>query len=155
MRYATSFLTILIVGAVLAATPVNADHFRPGIFTDLGALPAEEGAIHGNVSALLMIERCARFVNSVRIGENEQIRDYTHSYGAGFCLGWINASMVFLNVRNSAGAPALGVCLPEGIHSDEVAKVFLDFVKENPDDQKYSPTFIIYWALLDKYSCKS
>ena len=102
-----------------------------------------------------MASHHSRFVNSVRIGDDEHIRNYDHSYGIGFCLGWINASMVFLNVRDSAGAPALGVCLPEGLHSDAAAKIFLEYIKDNPEDQKYNPAFIIYWALLGKYSCKS
>ena len=56
--------------------------------------------------------------------------------------------------RDAAGAEVLGVCLPEGIHSKAVIETFLDFAKRNRDDIKYNPSFVIYWAMLEKYACK-
>ena len=119
-----------------------------------GFAPPAEDASHGNVSAELMVERCTNFVTNVSTDREGHITDYQHNYEAGFCLGWVNASMVFLNVRDSGGVPALGVCLPEGIHTFEVIKSFLDYARANPDDLKFNPSFLIYWAMLEKHPCK-
>jgi hypothetical protein len=146
------FLAAVVLALTVAAA--RADHARPGLFTDVGVPPAEEDASHSNVSAELMVDRCSNFLANARFDVDGHVADYQHNYQAGFCLGWVNASMVFLNVRDSAGAPALGVCLPEGIHTFEVIRNFLDFVKANPKDLKYNPSFLIYWAMLDKYPCK-
>ena len=147
----------LIIAAALAATTMaaQADHVRPRLFSDVGTPPAAEDVSHANVSTKVMIERCGKFAKSMRLDHEGHIRDYAHSYRTGFCLGWINASMVFLNMRDESGAPALGVCLPEGIHTGEVLKSFLEFAKQHPDDLKYNPSFLIYWALLEQHPCKS
>lgn len=151
MRYGA----ILIAAALAAATlSARADHDRPGLFGDVGESPATEDVSHANVSTVLMVDRCSNFLANVRTDENGHVTNYQHDYDAGFCLGWINASLVFLNIRNSVGAPALGVCLPEGVHTFDVIHTFLDFIEANPDDLKYNPSFVIYWAMLDKYPCK-
>jgi len=63
------------------------------------------------------------------------------------------ARRLFLSMRGTTGAPTLGVCLPEGIHSFEVIETFLDFAKAHPEDLGYNPSFLIYWSMLDKYPC--
>ena len=150
MRFAAT-----LFAAILAATvvPAHADHTRPGLFGDVGTPPADEDASHANVSTKLMIERCTILVKNMRTDAEGHILDYMHNHQTGFCLGWVNASMVFLNMRDASGAPLLNVCLPEGIHTLEIIQTFLDFVKEHPEDLKYNPSFLIYWAMLDKYQC--
>ena len=147
---------VLIAAAALAALicPAYADHDKPGLFTDVGTPPADEDVSHGNLSTELLVARCSFFLANVQTDAEGHIKDYRHNYQSGFCVGWINASMVFLNVRESENRPALGVCLPEGIHTLEVIRSFLDFANANPDEWKYSPSFLIYWAMLDKYPCK-
>lgn len=154
MRYPKKSLVGVLVAGMLAAGAATADHARPGIFSDVGTPPAGEDDSHSNVSTDLMVERCTQFVSTALLDTDKHIRSFEHSYGTGFCLGWVNASMAYLNVRDKDGAPALGVCLPEeGIHSNEVMKIFLDFVAANPGDKKYNPSFIIYWAMLEKFPC--
>jgi len=131
----------------------RADHDRPAVFTDLGAPPSEEDVSHRNQSTELMIDRCNHFLAYLRTDAEGHVLDYLHDYRGGFCLGWINASMVFLNMRGTTGAPTLGVCLPEGIHSFEVIETFLDFAKAHREDLGYNPSFLIYWSMLDKYPC--
>src|SRR3974390_1105986 len=92
-----------------------------------GFAPPAEDASHGNVSAELMVERCPNFVTNVSTDREGHITDYQHNYEAGFCLGWVNASMVFLNVRDSGGVPALGVLLPRGLYTFRGAQSFLVF----------------------------
>lgn len=152
MQYLRGLAVALAVFAVAGAA--RADHVRPGLFSDVGAPPAEEDVSHGTMTTPLLIDRCKAMLDSSRTDGEGHLTDYKHDYKAGFCLGWINASMVFLNVRDAAGAPALGVCLPDGIHTFEVIQTFLDFSKENPDDLKYNPSFLIYWAMLEKYPCQ-
>lgn len=144
-----------LAGALAAmGTLAHADHARPGLFTDIGNPPAKGEPAQGGVAAQLLVERCTAFVKSIRTDKDGRIRDYEHNYKAGFCLGWINASMAFMNFRDAEGAEMLGVCLPEGIDTKVVAETFLDFAKRHDDDMIYNPSFLIYWSLLEKYPCK-
>lgn len=149
-------LPSLMIGLAMALTltAANADHVRPGIFGDLGTPAAQEDPTHGNTSTELMIRRCSSFLRSIRYNKEGHIRRYRHNYDSAFCIGWINASMVFMNFRDKDGHQMLDVCLPEGVHSMDVIKTFLDFAKEHDDDKQYNPSFLIYWSLLDKYPCK-
>jgi hypothetical protein len=101
-----------------------------------------------------MVRRCSRFLNTLRLDKEGHIRRYRHNYDSAFCIGWINSAMTFMNFRDKDGHEMLSVCLPEGVHSMDVVKTFLDFVKQHPDDRQYNPSFLIYWSLLDKYPCK-
>jgi len=145
---------LAVLALLLSLSPARADHARPGIFGDIGTPPAVEDPTHGNTSTALMVRRCNAFLRSVRLDKQGHIRRYRHNYDSGFCIGWINAAMVFMNFRDKDGREMLNVCLPEGLHSVEVARTFLDFVKQHPDDEKYNPSFLIYWSLLDKYPCQ-
>lgn len=148
------YASILALALIAAAGAAKADHARPGMFSDVGTPPAAEDASHGNTTLALMVDRCTSFLKTIRTDKEGHIRDYRHDYKAGFCLGWINASMVFMNFRDAQGAHQLGVCLPEGIHSKEVVDTFLAFAKQHQDDAAYNPAFLIYWSLLEKYPCK-
>jgi hypothetical protein len=154
MRFTNKLVGFVAALALSAAvSSARADHVHAGIFTDVGVPPGVEDPSHANTSAALMIARCTNFIRKVRLNREGHIRTYKHNNAAAFCLGWINASMVFLNMSDSAGAPALGVCLPKGIHSAEVIKIFIDYAKRHDDDMKYNPSFLIYWAMLEKYPC--
>ncbi len=145
---------IVTFALIMAASSVRADHARPGIFSDIGTPPVVEDQSHGNTTNALMIDRCTSLLKTLGTDREGHIRDYRHDYKSGFCLGWINASMVFMNFRDGNGAHTLGVCLPEGIHSVTIVESFLDYAKQHKDDAKYNPAFLIYWALLEKYPCK-
>jgi hypothetical protein len=144
----------VVLALALGASAVRADHARPGIFGDLGAPPAVEDPTHGNTSTELMVQRCSAFLKSARLDKQGHIRRYRHNYDAAFCIGWVNSAMVFMNFRDKDGAEMLGVCLPDGAHSVDVIKTFLEFAMQHPDEKKYNPSFLIYWSLLDKYPCK-
>ena len=146
---------IVAFSLLAAASSARADHTRLGIFSDIGTPPAIEDQSHGNTTNELMIDRCTSLLATLEEDKEGHIRDYRHDYKTGFCLGWINASMVFMNFRDSNGAQTLGVCMPEGIHSLTVIKAFLDYAKRHEEDMQYNPSFLIYWALLEKYPCKS
>jgi hypothetical protein len=148
-------VTLLVAAALaLGAFAARADHVRPGIFGDIGAPAAVEDASHGNTSTKLMVNRCEDFLDTIRFNKEGHIRRYRHNYDGGFCIGCINAAMVFMNFRDKDGAHMLDVCMPEGTHTVDVIKTFLDYVKQHPDDRQYNPSFLVYWALLDKYPCK-
>lgn len=152
MRHVNGIIAVLAL--IAAASSARADHARPGVFSDIGTPPAVEDQSHGNTTSRLMIERCRKLLKTLDSDKEGHIRDYRHDYQAGFCLGWINASMVFLNFRDSNGTETLGVCMPEGAHTLTVIRTFLDYAKQHEDDLKYSPSFLIYWAMLEKYPCK-
>jgi hypothetical protein len=145
---------IAMLALIAAASSAHADHARPGVFSDIGTPPAVEDQSHGNTTSKLMIERCTWLLKTLDADKEGHIHDYRHDYRSGFCLGWINASMVFLNFRDSNGAEMLGVCMPEGTHTLAVIRAFLDYIKRHEDDLKYSPSFLVYWAMLEKYPCK-
>ena len=153
MRSAHSIFIALVL-ALTVSSAARADHVRPGIFGDVGSPPAVEDPTHGNTSTALMVKRCTAFLKSVRLNKEGHLRKYRHNYDSGFCIGWINSAMVFMNFRDKDGAEMLRVCLPEGTHSMDIVKTFLDFAKQHLDDEKYNPSFLIYWSLLDKYPCK-
>ena len=154
MRSLNKVIVAIALASTSATFPAYADHARPGLFSDIGTPPAVEDQSHGNTTTALIIERCKSFLKSIDTDKDGHIRDYRHDYKAGFCLGWINASMVFLNFRDSSNAQTLGVCMPEGFHSLSVIETFLDYAKRHEDDLKYNPSFLIYWAMLEKYPCK-
>jgi hypothetical protein len=107
----------------------------------------------GFTSTERVVERCTAFMWSVRHNKNGSVRKYRRNYQTGFCLGWINSSMAFLNFHNEAGSHTLGVCMPDELDSRHVIDTFLEYVHNNPDHMKYNPSLLIYWALLEKYPC--
>ncbi len=129
---------------------------HPGVWQDVMKPPTTEGPYgSGFTGTERVVERCTALEWAIRKGKNGNIRWYRRNYQTGYCLGWINSAMAFLNFHNEAGKHTLAVCMPEDIQSIDVLKTFLDYVHKNPDDIKYNPTLLVYWALLDKYPCKN
>jgi len=158
MRYGSMiFLAAALVAGSFAAyakewTP---GHARPGVFGDMAFPPAVE-APPGQKKTYTrrLIERCSNFLDTVRIRKDGTIRTYRHDYENGFCLGWTNAAFAFMNFRDSSGNEMLGVCLPDDMTTKRIIETFLDYVKRHDDDIQYNPSFLIYWALLEKYPCQ-
>ena len=129
---------------------------HPGVWQDVITAPAPEGEYGmGFTSTERVLERCTALEWSIRTDKDGKIRRYKRNYQTGYCLGWINSTMAFLNFHNEAGNHTLGVCMPEDMQSIDVMKAFLDYVHKNQDDMKYNPSLLIYWSLLDKYPCKN
>jgi len=151
---ALAFVLGLLIPALeaQAQSPDPATH--PGVWQDIMKTPRAEGPYgQGYTATERVIERCTAFLWSVRHTREGLPRAYRRNYQSGFCLGWINSSMAFLNFHNDAGHPTLGVCLPEDLDSRHVIDVFLAYVHKNQDHLKYNPSLLIYWALLEKYPC--
>jgi hypothetical protein len=148
----------LVVAAVLTAAVLvplaRSDHARPGLFHDFGPTVTEEDPAYASTTTPLMVDRCTALLRSMKIDKQGNIIDYNHDYRGGFCLGWINAAAVFMNFRDAAGGPLLGVCLPKDIDSKTVAEAFLAFADHHEDDLKFNPSFLIYWSLLEKFPCR-
>lgn len=127
----------------------------------LAKIPLAAGCDEGTApegpygSGFTSTERCTALERAIRIGSNRNIRWYRRSYQTGYCLGWINSAMAFLNFHNEAGNHTLAVCMPEDVQSIGVLTAFLDHVHKNPNVIKCNPSLLVYWALLDKYPCKS
>ncbi|CAN0333875.1 unnamed protein product [Phaeothamnion confervicola] len=102
-----------------------------------------------------VVERCTALEWAIRKSKDGNIRWYRRNYQTGYCLGWINSAMAFVNFHNEAGNHTLAVCMPEDIQSLDALRTFLDYVHKNPDDIKYNASLLLYWALLEKYPCKS
>ena len=129
---------------------------HPGVWQDVMKAPPPEGPYgSGFTGTERVVERCTALEWAIRNSKNGNIRWYRRNYQTGYCLGWINSAMAFLNFHNEAGNHTLAVCMPEDMQSIDVLKTFLDYVNKNPDDIKYNPSLLVYWALLDKYPCKS
>ena len=128
---------------------------HPGYFGDFMVPPAPEASYGlGYTSTERMVERCTALEWSIRENKDGKIDKYLRNYQTGYCLGWINAAMAFLNFHNEAGNHTLGVCMPEDIESIDVMKAFLDYVNNKKEETTYNPSLLIYWALLEKYPCK-
>jgi hypothetical protein len=153
-------LALLISACLMPATGVLAQQSpspqsHPGVWQDVITMPAPEGPYGMSfTSTERVVERCTALEWSIRTGKDGNINKYKRSYQTGYCLGWINSAMAFLNFHNEAGKHTLAVCMPEDMQSIDVMKTFLDFVNKNPDELKYNPSLLIYWSLLDKYPCK-
>jgi hypothetical protein len=157
-----SFLALALLGLASFALPATAHaqqpdpKTHPGVWQDVMKAPVPEGPYgSGFTGTERVIERCTALEWAIRTGKNGNIRWYRRNYQTGYCLGWINSAMAFLNFHNEAGNHTLAVCIPEDMQSIDVLKTFLDYVHKNPDEAKYNPSLLIYWALLDKYPCKS
>ena len=128
---------------------------HPGVWQDVISTPSPEGPYGmGFTSTERVVERCTALEWSIRTDKDGNVRKYRRNYQTGYCLGWINSAMAFLNFHNEAGKHTLSVCMPEDMQSIDVMKVFLDYVHKNTDDLKYNPSLLIYWSLLEKYPCK-
>ena len=156
-----SILALALFGlaSVVPATNVNAQspspQAHPGVWEDVMMPPKPEGPYGmGFTSTERVVARCTALEWSIRRDKDGNIRKYGRNYQSGYCLGWVNAAMAFLNFHNEAGKHTLGVCMPDDIQSTEVVKVFLDYLQKNPDDMKYNPSLLLYWSLLEKYPCK-
>jgi hypothetical protein len=140
--------------AAHAQSPDPATH--PGVWQDIMRTPRSEGPYGmGFTSTERVVERCTALLWSVRHDKEGNVRRYHRNYQTGYCLGWINSTMAFLNFHNEAGKHTLGVCMPDELDSRHVIDVFLDYVHKNRDHMKYNASLLIYWALLEKYPCKS
>ena len=157
-----SILALALLGAasLMPATSARAQQSpnpqsHPGVWQDVISTPSPEGPYGmGFTSTERMVERCTALEWSIRTDKDGNVRKYRRNYQTGYCLGWINSAMAFLNFHNEAGKHTLSVCIPEDMQSIDVMKVFLDYVHKNTDDLKYNPSLLIYWSLLEKYPCK-
>ena len=159
MRRLPTFIIVLglivLPAMTVSAQPSPDPKSHPGVWEDVMTTPKPEGPYGmGYTSSERVVERCTALEWSIRTDKDGKIRKYKRNYQTGYCLGWINSAMAFLNFHNEAGEHTLRVCMPEDIHSIDVMKAFLDFVHKNPDELKYNSSLLIYWALLDKYPCK-
>ncbi|MGO9359603.1 MAG: Rap1a/Tai family immunity protein [Xanthobacteraceae bacterium] len=156
MRRLPAFLFLL--GLLVPALPARAHpvdpEIHPQVFQDIMRAPRQEGPYGmGYTSTERVVERCSALLWSVRHDKDGNVRSYRRNYQTGYCLGWINSSMAFLNFHNEDGHHTLGVCLPDELDSRHVIDVFLGYVHANHDHLKYNPSLLIYWALLEKYPC--
>jgi Rap1a immunity proteins len=157
-----SILALALLGAasLMPATSARAQQSpnpqsHPGVWQDVISTPSPEGPYGmGFTSTERVVERCTALEWSIRTDKDGNVRKYRRNYQTGYCLGWINSAMAFLNFHNEAGKHTLSVCMPEDMQSIDVMKVFLDYVHKNTDDLKYNPSLLIYWSLLEKYPCK-
>ena len=152
-----ALMTIASIAWASAASAQNAPSLQghPGVWQDVIAPPPPEGPYGmGFTSTERAVERCTALEWSIRTDKDGHVRRYRRNYQTGYCLGWMNSAMAFLNFHNDAGRHTLGVCMPDNIESIEVMKTFLDYVHKNEADKKYNPSLLIYWSMLDKYPCK-
>jgi len=157
-----SILALALLGAasLMPATSARAQQSpnpqsHPGVWQDVISTPSPEGPYGmGFTSTERVVERCTALEWSIRTDKDGNVRKYRRNYQTGYCLGWINSAMAFLNFHNEAGKHTLSVCMPEDMQSIDVMKVLLDYVHKNTDDLKYNPSLLIYWSLLEKYPCK-
>lgn len=149
-------LGLMAIPAItVSAQPSLDSKSHPGVWQDVITTPPPEGSYGtGFTSTERVVERCTALEWAIRTAKNGNIRWYRRNYQTGYCLGWVNSAMAFLNFHNEAGNHTLGVCMPEDMHSVDVVRVFLDYVNKNRDELKYNPSLLIYWSLLDKYPCK-
>ena len=137
-----------------ATSPPATPPQTPGIYYDITRMPHPLGTFGGGItSTQRMVTRCTALLWSIDKSRRDEVPRYRLDYQTGYCLGWINASMAFLNVRDEAGKNLLGVCLPEDIDSRHVAETFIAYVHKNREHLIYNPSLLIYWALLEKYPC--
>ena len=150
---ALALVGLTATSALAQSSPNPKSH--PGVWQDVMTPPTPEGTYGmGFTSTERVVERCTALEWSIRRDKEGAIRRYARNYQSGYCLGWINSAMAFLNFHNDQGNHTLGVCMPEDIESIAVIKIFLDYVNKNRDDMKYNPSLLIYWSLLEKYPCK-
>jgi len=150
-----AFAVLTLVSFVPPAVAQTAQS-HPGAVGDVMNPPAQEGDYgEGVTSTERMVERCTALEWSLRENKEGEVQKYERNYQTGYCLGWINSSMAYLEFHNEAGDHTLGVCMPEDIHTVDVLKIFLDYVHAKQEETKYNPSLLIYWALLEKYPCKS
>lgn len=129
-------------------------HIQGSVYQDIMPTIPTESPDGGELPATKrMVDRCIETMLSIRERRDGAIRGYRMSYGAGYCLGWINATMALLKSYGEGREAALRVCMPDDVTSRQVAEIFLDYMDSHTDFKKYNPTVLIYWALLEKYPC--
>jgi len=127
----------------------------PSVWQDIMKTPRREGAYgSGFTSTQRIVERCTALEWSIRRKKDGSIRKYRRNYQTGYCLGWINSAMAFLDIRDEAGKHTLGVCIPDDMDSVDIVKILLDDTHKDANSLKYNPSLLIYKSLLENYPCK-
>ncbi len=148
-----AFLALIVLPASAQQSPKPSS--TPGIWYDITKTPLPEGRYGmGFSSTKRVLERCTALLWTIRTDKSGDVRRYRRDYQSGYCLGWINSTMAFLNFHNEAGEHTLGVCMPEDLDSKSVIETFIKYVQNNREHMIYNPSLLIYWALLEKYPCK-
>jgi hypothetical protein len=152
---AAVLVTACLATIAIAPSALAHSETHPGFYGDMIASPpAEADYGTGFTSTERMIERCVALEKSVVENKQGEVVKYAKNAQSAYCLGWINSAMAYLNFHNEAGKHTLGVCMPETTNSNDVLKLFLDYVYKHKEDTKYNASLLIYWALLDNFPCE-
>jgi hypothetical protein len=71
-----------------------------------------------------------------QIGEKQDFKDPNDAMSAGICIGSMSGALIMAQVEKSRSAsspPAPGLCIPYGVSSGQLIKVFLKYADDNPD----------------------
>jgi hypothetical protein len=145
---------LLVLPTTSDAQEKSSEDSSPGVVFDITKLPYAQGSYGaGLTSTRRTLERCAALLRSIKMQDGE-VHGYTRDYQTGYCLGFANSALMTFNIRDEAGGHLLGVCLPEGIDSQDLIEALLEYAHKNVEHAVYNPTFLLYWAMLEKYPCK-
>jgi hypothetical protein len=94
-----------------------------------------------------LLQKCDSYISYMG---NKKIPDNNFAHEMGICAGFIDGVVYTHNVVRS-GSPIW--CLPNNVDSDQVIRVIVKHIRDNPDDLNKDLGTITLVAMLDAFPC--
>lgn len=72
-----------------------------------------------------------------------------------WCIGYVSGFLDSMSITQSTNGGRPNVCLPQqGITNDQAVRIFVKFLRENPQTLHESGRMLLYIALADAFPCR-
>jgi hypothetical protein len=94
-----------------------------------------------------LLQKCDAYISYMG---NKKITDNNFAHDMGICAGYIDGAVYTHNVTRS-GSPIW--CLPNNVNSDQIIRVVVNHLRENPDELNKNPGVLMLVAMVNAYPC--
>ena len=107
---------------------------------------------HQNASGAIntgeqLLKNCDSYISYMG---NKKIPDSNFAHDMGICIGFIDG-VIYTHSVTRTGSPIW--CLPNNVTSDQVIRVLVNHLRENPDDQKKNIGTVVLVAMVNAFPC--
>lgn len=100
----------------------------------------------------MLLERCQATVNEMEARERKI--DFETGFFTGYCLAFVNAVVTTMQITLSDEEnPFLRICVPENANGGQSVRIFLSFLKNNPNRLHENETALAMAAFGLAYTC--
>ncbi len=94
-----------------------------------------------------LLEKCDSYISYMG---NKQIPDSNFAYHMGICQGFVDG-VVYTHSVTRSGSPIW--CLPGNAGSDQIIRVLVNHIRDNPEAEQKSLGAIVLVAMVNAYPC--